>query len=221
MIHRSLIIADDFYGNAEEVRQRALNVEYTPRDEDPYPAKGVSSKHAYLTQGMMNVFSALVGTEVEFYALATNGRFRLCYENATGTHDIHSDRADWSVVLYLNPPESCQGGTSFWRHNETGAETRTEMLAQIVSGKYRVKGCEPGDPTAALAWIREEIYNKQGLDRSLWTEVMTIPAKFNRALILRPNFWHSPTNLFGTTKESARLIQTFFFREHHPTTESK
>jgi hypothetical protein len=35
--------------------------------------------------------------------------------------------------------------------------------------------------------------------------------RFNRCVLIRPWFWHTPGKSFGDREENARLVQMFFF----------
>jgi hypothetical protein len=124
-------------------------------------------------------------------ATASKGTFIFSY-NSGGTNDtynVHTDfsESDWTLVVYLSPRPPPFSGTSFWKHNASGLDR--------IPKDYTLKQIEP--------------YVKDGFDRSLWTQRKIIANRFNRAVLLRPDVFHSNTNVFGTDNRNGRLVQVF------------
>lgn len=112
-------------------------------------------------------------------------------------HD--SDTSEFVAILYLNLPEHCSGGTSLFRHKETGADAypRPHEIARLGRSPKREQAKFIKDFQNADAWEMTEV----------------LEMKYNR-LVLYPCTWfHSrfPREAFGTTPEDARTIWLSFF----------
>jgi hypothetical protein len=59
--------------------------------------------------------------------------------------------------------------------------------------------------------LQQEILGKDALDRSKWELTMTVPMRFNRLVLLQPEYWHTSGPGFGDSLESGRLIYLMFF----------
>ncbi len=211
MSKRHLVVVDDFYPDPAAIRRDALAVPYGPAGDGSYP--GQNSVRGYCTPAIMQAFSVILGNEVRATSEWSNGHFRLSYADSAYRQDIHHDPIAWSGIIYLNPPEQCCGGTAFWRHKASGTDDQPTMVQRIVDGLWRVDGVEPGDLPAARRWVRAEVTERQGLDRSLWEQSSRVVMRFNRLVLFRSANWHSHLVNFGSKPEDGRLIQTFFFHD--------
>ena len=201
-MRQNIIIVDDFYDNPQEVRDRALSVEY-PEPEGGYTYPGKNSKGSYYNDEVHGAFEKLV--KGGLIPADQNGYFRISLDGVKHKQDVHVDPGwDWGGVLYMNTPEQCidEGGTSFWKHNSLHWEQcpRTAEESQYYS--Y---------PTYKEAW-NTTVYGS-GLDRSQWTRYMLCPMKYNRLVLFRTHLWHSHNYNFGDSMENGRLVQLFFFKE--------
>lgn len=208
---QSIIIVDDFYDDAPEVRRRALRLDYPDDPEGKAYYAGRNSRLMLMNDRMIKVFSRLVGHKLVPSPDSANGHFRVSLAGDRARQDIHVDPGrDWGGVLYLNPPEQCRGGTSFFRHKELGIEAMPLKPEEIRSYGYR-----------DYEHMRRSIVETDGQDRGRWDLTMTVPMRFNRLVLFRSNLWHSFAENFGDSVENARLIQVFFFdyadtRPHRP-----
>ena len=92
-------------------------------------------------------------------------------------------------------PEHCQGGTTFFRHRQTGTD-RTPRQEDLEAAGY-----------ASVA----ELLQRDGPEASRWEALMTIPMRFHRLVLYRPFSWHSAEPAFGDSPENGRLIHLFSF----------
>jgi hypothetical protein len=214
MAQRKVIIIDDFYRDPMEVRQRALNMTFANFEGETYPGK--NSTAFFAPQDVMEGLAKVAGGVIHWGTDVSNGLFRLSSATATFKQDIHYDTVDWSGIAYLNTPEQYppnnRGGSVLWRHKASGTESYDEMFHKLLKGEWRV----PSHPTTdgdVTRWIRKNIIYGDGLDRSLWDELIAVPPVFNRVALFRSSLWHSHDVNFGTTPADSRLIQTFFFNE--------
>ncbi len=201
---QQIIVVDDFYDDPSEVRNIALTVDYPEHKKMVY--SGRSSSKALMNQQIISIISRLVAHPVMPSKKSANGHFRMSFAKDKPAQDIHVDPGrDWAGVLFLNLPEHCQGGTSFWRHKELGLERMPDDPAEIAL--YGFKSFED---------MRLSLIQGDGLDRSKWELSMTVPMRFNRLVLFRSWLWHSHTVNFGDHPENARLTQVFFFNFVQP-----
>ena len=96
---------------------------------------------------------------------------------------------DFSAIIYLTPDPPADGGTLVYRHKELGIEKDSE-----AEGKDQIKQM-----------------NDDSSDESKWEVMDVVANKYNRLIIFTGRRSHKSNKYFGSTKESARLFQTFFF----------
>ncbi len=189
-----MIIIDDFYDNPEWVREQALSYDYM--HNAIYP--GQISKDAYITASQKPRFLEIINEPIDTKPSQLFGKFRSSTIYDTGKVDIHvDDTSDWAVVIYMNTPEQCRGGTQFFRHKETG---KTNLI-------------EEAQDRATLNKVKQKFVYEDGLDRSKWDVIDEAEMKFNRAIIFPTLHFHSFTALFGDSLETGRLVQLFFMNK--------
>lgn len=196
MAELSFLVVDDYAADAAEMRRQALSARYS----DVNSTGNYSAYRA--TQEDFDRISRYLGVPLEPADPAGTGRFNFRTGTAPLAFDIHVDHCDWGGILYLNPPEQCDGGTCFWRHNETGLEQwpgRKQIpdIYSLLEGK--------------TAW--EYFVGQEGKHRERWTQAFFLPMKYNRLVLFRGSFFHSQSHAFGDHVENARLTQLFFFNE--------
>lgn len=197
----SHLIIDNFYDDPYQVRDTALHASYENRDEAYWP--GDNTVGSFVHEGLNEVVSSLVHEPVMGNPDTVHGAFRLAMEGAESraTRRIHVDGANyWSGIVYLSLPEHCRGGTMFYRHKELDSD-RAPLFDSEVK-QYGYDSC---------ALFAQDLTKRDSKDDSKWEHLFTVPMRFNRCVLFRPWFWHTPTESFGDRKENARLIQMFFF----------
>jgi hypothetical protein len=125
----------------------------------------------------------------------SHGSFRLALAKDDEPAKIHIDQSHWSGILYLSRPEDCQGGTEFYRHLPTGTDHMPFTEQGIAELGY-----------SSFDDLREQILEKDALDRSKWELTMVVPMRFNRLVLTQPQYWHTSGPSFGDTRETGRLI---------------
>jgi hypothetical protein len=102
----------------------------------------------------------------------------------------HTDdlMAKHGMIVYLNRPEHCQGGTSLVTH-ESGMNT------------------SPKTPEETELWVKD--HN----DTSKWTVDATFEMESNKAVLVPMHKFHraEPVGGFGSTPQDARLVMVGFF----------
>jgi hypothetical protein len=161
---------------------------------------------------MMTVIASALGRRVKWIS-PDNGVFRLSYADSRARTDIHVDNEDgdnwdrFAAVLYLNLPGQEQGGTTFWRQRETGWTCRLPDEAVRRAGFASFKAFQE-------KWLpnqNERAFNQLTNDRKAWEPIVELAMKNNRLVLYRGHFFHSLSNVFGSTPQDGRLVQLFFF----------
>jgi hypothetical protein len=198
-----LFIIDDFLRNAEEVRAQAISLKYAVGGRYP----GLNSVEKLRIDGLEQVISNIVREPVR--APWTNdfshGSCRVALAADDRPARIHIDQSHWSGILYLSRPEDCRGGTEFFRH----IPTNTDRLPMDPDSLQKV-GYSSYDQ------LKEDILDRDALDRSKWEHTMTVPMRFNRLVLLQPHYWHTAGPGFGDSLENGRLIYVMFFLRGQP-----
>jgi len=114
---------------------------------------------------------------------------------------VHSDDicAQWAVVLYMNPPHQCSGGTAFWKHIGLQIDRMPDLEAMAAQGQN-------------VPWFMD-MMSREWRCLDWWEQVGFVAMKTNR-LITYPTFmFHSryPFEGFGSTPADARMIWVCFY----------
>jgi hypothetical protein len=114
---------------------------------------------------------------------------------------VHSDDicAKYASVLYLNPPEQCEGGTAFWKHAGLGIDrlpSKEELAAKGLDADCFYKLIE-------REWKVQDAWKSYGMAEMQW----------NKFITYRTNLFHSrwPWEAFGQGPEDGRLIWVCFY----------
>jgi hypothetical protein len=206
MANFRLQVIDDFFADPRAVRRQALVTRIEVGGGNP----GLTSANIDVHRNMKHV-GRLLKIKPDYGHLKHVVLFRMTRGSDTiRDTDIHVDGPCYAGVCYLNIASQCSGGTTFFRHKQTGLETwptKRQMTSLVAAGKLpsRVKREED----EILYW------EEQGSHRSNWEETMHVPMRFNRALFYDGNQFHSMSSWreFGETKATARMTMVFFFHE--------
>jgi len=145
------------------------------------------SSEGFLPPGLDDAVADIIKQRVVGSGRPDHGRFRLNGAGAQGG-DIQSDPAlAWSAVLYMSRPEDCLGGTGFYSNIADGSDG----AASIDEAK--------------------EILARDGGDATRWEHLFTVPMRYNRLVLYRPEQWHAPAPGFGLVPADQCLQQTFAF----------
>ena len=181
---RSIIVIDGFYSNPNEVREWALEKDFSV--EGNYPGKR-TVPDPFETNSLRSHIEGILSTKCTRWTHAEyNGSYQICTKDTRETW-IHADKNNhWSVVVYLTPAPPRNSGTLFYEHDDTG-----KRLYDNVDGPY---------------------IENEGQEWDKWTPTDQVQNVYNRALFFRGDLWHCAAQpYFGESKEDGRLIQTFFF----------
>ncbi len=190
----SLIIVDDFLQDPMVLREAALRQEY-PELGSPQNYPGRNSKYAQIIQGFDQQVAEIIGEKIQPADTSTHARFRLALDGEKGKESVHIDPVNWTVLLYLTLPEHCQGGTLLFRNIETGSDHAPYNQQELKAMGYTCKDR-----------FMEEVLYKSTNNPGKWELLTTIPMRFNRLVILRPQQYHDAGVSFGDCPENGRLI---------------
>jgi hypothetical protein len=200
-MQKSFIIIDDFLKDPEQLRQIALEAEYSELHPDAmYP--GRNSVYPQIINGYTEAIAKIVDeplTPME-YKGTSNGKFRITLDGQSGGGGVHIDNCHWTAILYLNKPEDCRGGTDFFRHIPTNTEKAPIYSHELA--KYGIKD---------FPELWDNLINPHTNDTSKWEKTFSIPMKYNRLVLIRPWYWHNAGTGFGDSVENGRLIYMGFF----------
>lgn len=183
-------IGDDFLPDFGRVRAWADEASYAdvvnPADGVAYP--GIcTSIPGWLAQEVWQGTRKLFGYAPICRAIFT----RLSLAGSKAPHQAHTDASmgQYSLMLYLNRPQDCVGGTSLLRHRETGAESN------------------PTDEAGVEIWKRDTNV------ADAWEPTLVCGMKANRALVFAADLYHraEPIGGFGDNASNGRLVLTMFF----------
>jgi len=199
----AVFVIDDFLRNADEVRRQALGLTYAVGGRYP----GLNSVQKLRIDGLDQVVSTLVHEPVRapWDDTFSHGSCRVALASHDQQARIHIDPSHWSGILYLSRPEDCQSGTEFFRHRRTGTDRVPMDERNLQEAGY-----------SSYEDLQHDILDKDALDRSKWEHTMTVPMRFNRLVLLQPQYWHTAGPGFGDSLENGRLVYLMFFLRGQP-----
>lgn len=191
----SLLVIDDFLTNFEEVRARALALEYKTVEYQGHKYAGIGlGLNLDITGDLSRIMGLPVKEHLNFC--------RLGRENEDVTSHIHADLncGEWATVLYLNSEEQCQGGTAFWRNKRLNSDTLPPPDLQVEGGLAYSPGVA-------------NLLNAEGNDESKWELKSVIGMKPNRLIMYPTHYFHSryPQKAFGSNSQTGRIVHVTFF----------
>jgi len=127
--------------------------------------------------------------------------FRINYAGEMPHSWVHSDDicAKYASVLYLNPPEQCQGGTAFWRHEGLRLEALPTREQLESTGTH-------------ADWFYA-MMTREWKDLTFWKQTGFVPMQWNRFITYPTCLFHSrfPFEGFGKSPQDGRLIWICFY----------
>lgn len=181
------LIVEDFLEDFPDARRWATAAEFqdetNPLDGVVYP--GIAKRVP--TWGLRQRLIAIMGRDVQI----TAAFLRLSVDGCYVPHQAHSDSVmgDFSLMVYLNEAQHCQGGTSLVRH---------------VSGMDETPTTQEG----LALW--EADMNRP----AKWNPYLLCEMRPNRGFVFRASLMHraEPIGGFGSTAHDGRLVMSAFFR---------
>lgn len=131
-------VIDDFLPNPYAVRQQALETPINIGGWNP----GLSSANIDVRRNMAHV-GRILKIKPDYAHLQHVVLFRMTRKSdMIRDTDIHVDGPCYAGVCYLNLPDQCSGGISFFRHKQTELEiwpTRKQVNGLIEAGKLPLR----------------------------------------------------------------------------------
>jgi hypothetical protein len=194
----SIMVVDDFLNRPEEIRQKALQLDYPPQ-QGQFP--GRNSAQRLDLPGLTEAVSALVGEPlIPAPRPQSHAKCRLTLAKDEGLGRVHIDVSYWSGILFLSRPQDCFGGTEFFRHKATNTDR-----FPLTNDELAATGFSTFDEA------HKGIVERDGTNEDAWEQISTVPMRFNRLLLLRPWLWHTAGPGFGDSPENGRLVFLMFF----------
>lgn len=201
-----VVVVDNFYENPDIVRDFALSLPYTkskwvcnysPGERirlglDIRVIRNITYHLLNLKQweikptSMQVIFNKMRGDE-KLEAVQTN------------PHIDGVDMLNSAMILYLNKPEECVGGTSFYRHKRT----RLDMCRT----KEQFESTFDNFPKLTRTDYKDFITESN----DEWELIDMIEMKYNRMIVYPPNVFHSGYLTRNDFLEYDRLTQLGFF----------
>jgi len=182
----SLMIFDDFYVNAQQVREYALTLPYTVSGN--YPGLRTNVMQGHENTNAKTLFEDILKKKITYWPEEYNTSFQCTTANDKTW--VHHDATNWAGVLYLTPDAPLESGTAIYRNRES-----------------KISMYDPKLPSTDYNDNNEEIMD---LDR--WEPIVQVSNIFNRLVIYRGEYYHrSMLPGFGDSLYNGRLFQTFFF----------
>lgn len=190
MADLNAIIIDNFYEDAEAVREMALNMEFGVSGN--YPGNRTKPAYTESTKQLIQAAIRPAAGQITYWPDEYTGAFQ--YTTAADRSWIHADDGTtWAGVLYLTPNAPLSGGTGHFRHKATGLDRA------------------PKNPDGSVNRELLTEINKDSQDLTKWEMTDRIANKFNRLILYRGDLFHMSLDYFGQDKFDGRLFQTFFF----------
>ena len=187
----SAYIIDDFYSDVDEVREFALQQDFSVRGNYPGP-RTKSFLNESVKETIENVVKPFYGN-VTFWG---DGEYTGAYQFTTSRDRswIHADQTTkWAAVCYLTPNAPLSAGTGLFKHKATGLT----MAPRNADGSYDDE-------------LLAEVY-KDAQDMTKWELVDNVANVYNRLILYRGDHFHMSMDYFGQDVNDGRLFQTFFF----------
>jgi hypothetical protein len=198
-VNPTFITIDDFYEDPYKVREYALTCEYDGdkvsgnynNGNAPWPGK--MSKKPYLVPGLDLNVSKMLKRNVIQHLGKDSGKFRISKVTDTSNNLVHADDSLnncplYAGVVYLNPNVIDTEGTIFYKHKPSNE--------RVLTSKDEYKRI---------------VANGEDKDISYWQRELVSYVTWNRLIIYPGHMFHGIGPLFGSTDESARLVQVFFW----------
>lgn len=182
-------VVDNFLRNFDAARKFATEVPLiNEKGPDGHQYDNMAKLSGYLTRDVILKMHDHIGKSYMLFAA-----LRASPQGIHTAYRAHSDAfmgCDYSLVLYLNATEHCQGGTSFLRHRH--------------SDEYR----NYGKNEDAIWWPDRS-------DESKWENTRMVEMRPNRGIIFDSSLIHQsePCGGFGENRGNSRTVIIAFFKQ--------
>lgn len=205
MANNFVTMLDNFYPSPYEIRELALSLDFTPKQEANYPGGEAYSNSVDWEPIRQELFSCVHSKKEEKPLVGKNflqGKFRLANkeDNEARPDGVHQDQQRYSAVVYLSRNQDLSGGIGLYKCKRSGELAMSSSWINMISEKSNTV---PGDE-AFIDYLKAYMR-----DWDNWEQIGELPMRFNRAIILMSRCFHASTGLFGSSKNDGRLTQHF------------
>ena len=220
-----VVVVDNFYQHPQDVLQVALNLPYTDRFEIVGNFPGVRASLNLETQQLVDTLSSLWGCPlftfftpqpVVFQGIKTRD-----YRLNVGQRQPHIDQ-DITAMVYLNPADSCTGGTGLYRHLPTKLERvpiipdatirqladQLELSDEFFATPEGYENFQNSMIFNPLFARRNNTYINEG--NEYWELLKLIDMRPNRLIIFDGRCFHSQYIQSGDYDQAFRVNQIFY-----------
>ena len=223
-----VVTADNFYRYPDQVLKLALDLPYTNRFEIVGNFPGVRASVKVDTQPLIQTISQLWNVPLQsafnpqpmVFSGITNNSYRL----NIGQRQPHIDQ-DITAMVWLNPQESCAGGTGLFRHKPTNLERlpstpneeirkladRLELSDEFLKNQEGYENFQNSMIFNPLFACQENRYMNDG--NEYWELLHLIEMKPNRLMIFDGRCFHSQYILPQDYAEAFRVNQILYLTQ--------
>ncbi len=224
-----VVMVDGFYRYPDRVLKQALELPYTDRFEIVGNFPGVRASVNVETGEIVDAIGEFWGMKlypffdpqpVVFQGI-TNHQYRL----NVGQRQPHIDQ-DVTAMVYLNPAESCMGGTGLYHHVPTGLERvpivpnkeireladRLELSDEFLSSAEGYENFQNSMIFNPLFANRDNAYINDG--NAYWELLFLIRMKPNRLIIFDGRCFHSQHITTDQYTQAFRVNQVLYLSQN-------
>ena len=223
-----VVIADHFYQFPEKVLQLALELPYTDRFEIVGNFPGVRASVNLDTKKLFSTISEY--WERSLYPFFDNqpvifqGITNKNYHLNIGQRQPHIDQ-DITAMVYLNPADSCVGGTGLYRHRPTGLERvpivpdqEIQSLADRLELSDEFLNSAEGYENFQNSMIFNPLFANQGNayindGNEYWELLKLIEMKPNRLIVFDGRCFHSQHITSSQYTQAFRVNQVVYLSQ--------
>lgn len=203
MSYISHIVVDDFYENPDDVRDLAISLDFTKRQNATYPGQEAIAQNYNWLPVIKKIQSFIPSEQIKEtgFPIYPQGKFHLSNKNDIKSRPVgvHVDIAKWSAVIYLSKDPDPRAGTTWYMHIPTKQFTDTDIFLNY---------CSAGLINHSSESIKKEIH-RISTDMNQWREIQRISMVYNRLLLFKADTFHATNCFFGSDKLTGRLTQHF------------
>jgi hypothetical protein len=226
-----VIVVDRFYRYPEEVLQTALELSYTARFEIVGNFPGIRATLNLDTAPLISTLAGFWGCPLfPFFSpqpVVFQGIKTQAYKLNVGQRQPHIDQ-DITAMVYLNPSQSCMGGTGLYRHRPTDLERvplvpdgsircladRLELSDEFFSTPEGYENFQNSMIFNPLFARRDNTFINEG--NEYWELLHCIDMKPNRLIIFDGRCFHSQFIRPGDYDQAFRVNQILYLRQDRP-----
>jgi hypothetical protein len=199
---------DDFYSDPDKIRDFALSLDYSKKEDGNYPGERSQLVHKispHLFDVLCNkVFSLFFDFNSNYLDWKVQSYFQKIYPFESSIEDSNEVNSGWTHVddntifagvIYLNPNPSLDSGTSIYEADDID---ENEIDWSVRNNFYNKKGLPPDEYA--------KIKSKHNLKFHKTVEFKNV---YNRMIMYSGSYWHRHSG-FLMKNEDFRLTQVFF-----------